>query len=38
MPKSSAIVQQFKFDTRSQQPGETIAMFLIDDLRHRWEH
>ena len=33
MPKPSAIVQQFKFNTRSQQPGETIAMFLAE-LRH----
>ena len=27
MPKPSTIVQRFKFNTRSQQPGETIAMF-----------
>jgi len=33
MPKPSAIVQRFKFNTRSQQPGETIAMFLAE-LRH----
>ena len=33
MPKPSAIVQQFKFNTRTQQPGETIAMFLAE-LRH----
>ena len=30
MPKPSAIVQRFKFNTRSQQPGETIAMFLAE--------
>ena len=29
MPKPSAIVQRFKFNTRSQQPGETIAMFVV---------
>ena len=28
MPRPLATVQQFKFNTRSQQPGETIAMFL----------
>lgn len=28
MPKPSAIVQRFKLNTRSQQPGETIAMFF----------
>ena len=33
VPKPSAIVQRFKFNTRSQQPGETIAMFLAE-LRH----
>ena len=37
MPKPSAIVQQLKFNTRSQQPGETIAMFLAE-LRHLSEH
>ena len=37
MPKPSAIVQRFKFNTRSQQPGETIAMFLAE-LRHLSEH
>ena len=37
MPKPSAIVQQFKFNTRFQQPGETIAMFLAE-LRHLSEH
>ena len=37
MPKSSAIVQRFKFNTRSQQLGETIAMFLAE-LRHLSEH
>ena len=37
MPKPSAIVQRFKFNTRSQQPGETIAMFLAE-LRHLTEH
>ena len=26
MPKPSTIPQRFKFNTRSQQPGETIAM------------
>ena len=36
MPKPSAIVQRFKFNTRSQQPGETIAMFLAE-LRHLFE-
>ena len=30
MPKPSAIVQRFKFNTPSQQPGETIAMFLAE--------
>ena len=33
MHKPSAVVQQFKFNTRSQQPGETIVMFLAE-LRH----
>ena len=33
MPKPSAIVQRFKFNTRSQQPGDTITMFLAE-LRH----
>ena len=37
MPKPSAIVQQFKFNTRSQQPGETIAMFLAE-LRNLSKH
>ena len=37
MPKPSAIVQRFNFNTRSQQPGETIAMFLAE-LRHLSEH
>ena len=37
MPKPSAIVQRFKFNTRSQQPGETIAMFLAE-LRRLSEH
>ena len=37
MPKPSAIVQQFKFNTRTQQPGETIAMFLAE-LRHLTEN
>ena len=36
-PKPSAFVQRFKFNTRSQQPGETIAMFLAE-LRHLSEH
>ena len=36
MPKPSAIVQQFKFNTRTQQPGDTIAMFLAE-LRHLTE-
>ena len=30
MSKPSAIVQRFKFNTCSQQPGETIAMFLAE--------
>ena len=30
MPKPSAIVQRFKFNTPSQQLGETIAMFLAE--------
>ena len=33
MPKPSAFAQRVKFNTRSQQPGETIAMFLAE-LRH----
>ena len=33
MPKPSAIVQRFKFNTRSQQPGDTITMFFAE-LRH----
>ena len=37
MPKPSAIVQRFRFNARSQQPGETIAMFLAE-LRHLSEH
>ena len=37
MPKPSAIVQRFKFNTRSQEPGENIAMFLAE-LRHLTEH
>ena len=37
MPKPSAIVQRFKFNTRSQQPGETIAMFLAE-LRQLTEY
>lgn len=37
MPKPSTIVQRFKFNTRSQQPGETIAMFLAE-VRHLTEH
>ena len=37
MPKPSTIVQRFKFNTRTQQPGETIAMFLAE-LRHLTEH
>ena len=37
MPKPSAIVQRFKFNTRFQQPGETISMFLAE-LRHLCEH
>lgn len=36
-PKPSAIVQRFKFNTRSQQPGETIAMFLAE-LRQLTEY
>ena len=35
--KTSAIVQRSKFNTRFQQPGETIAMFLAE-LRHLSEH
>lgn len=30
MPKLSTIVQRFKFNTRSQQPGATITMFLAE--------
>lgn len=37
MPKPSTIVQQLKVNTRSQQPGETIAMFLAE-LRRLTEH
>ena len=37
IPKPSAIVQRFKFDTRSQQPGEIIAVFSTE-LRHLPEH
>ena len=37
MPKPSAIVQRFKFNTRSQQPGETIAMVLAE-LRNLSKH
>ena len=37
MPKPSTIVQRFRFNARSQQPGETIAMFLAE-LRHLSEH
>ena len=37
MPKPSAIVQQFKFNTRTQQPVETVAMFLAE-LKHLTEH
>ena len=37
MSKPSAIVQRFRFNARSQQPGETIAMFLAE-LRHLSEH
>ena len=33
VPKPTPIVQRFKFNTRSQQPGETIAM-LLAELRH----
>ena len=29
-PKPSVIVQHFKFNTRIQQPGETIPVFLAD--------
>ncbi|XP_068712879.1 uncharacterized protein [Montipora foliosa] len=36
-PKPSAIVQRFKFNTRSQQRGETIAMFLAE-LRQLTEY
>ena len=37
MPKPSAIFQRFKFNTRFQQPAETIAMFLAE-LTHLSEH
>ena len=37
MPKPSAVVERLKFNTRSQQPGETIGMFLAE-LRHLSEH
>ena len=37
MSKPSAIVQRFKFNTHSQQPGETIAMFLAE-LRQLTEY
>ena len=37
MPKLSTIVQRFKFNTRSQQPGETSATFLAE-LRRLTEH
>ena len=37
MPKPSAIVQRFNFNTRSQQPGETTAMSFAE-LRHLSEH
>lgn len=37
MPKPSAIVQRFKLNTHSQQPGETTAMLVIE-LRHLSEH
>ena len=37
VPRPSAIVQRFKFNTSSQKPGETIAMFL-SALRHLPEH
>ena len=37
MPKPSTIVQRFKFNTRSQQPGETSATFLAE-LRRLTEH
>ena len=30
MPKPSAVVQRLKFNTRSQQPDETIVMFLAE--------
>ena len=36
-PKPSAIVQRFKFNTRVQQPGETISVFLAE-LRRLSEH
>ena len=36
-PKPSAIVPHFKFNTRVQQPGETISVFLAE-LRHHSEH
>ena len=37
MSKPSALVQRFKFNTRSQQPGETTAMFLAE-IRHLSDH
>ena len=37
MPKPSAIVQRFKFNTRSQQSGESILVFLAE-LRRLSEH
>ena len=37
MPKPSAIPQRFKFNTRSQQPGESITMFLAE-LSYLSEH
>ena len=36
-PKPSVIVQRFRFDTRVQQPGETISVFLAE-LRRLSEH
>ena len=37
IPEPPAIVQRFKFNTRSQQSGETTAMFLAE-LKHLSEH
>ena len=37
MPKPSTIPQRFKFNTRSQQPGESITMFLAE-LSYLSEH